>query len=636
MNIEEKENLYIKAKAEYYKGTPIMSDFEFDTLEEELKLENSTIVELVDGDVSPGERYPHMNPMLSLEKLQVMDETEFPVDDLQLFFNKRPDKRNYIEATPKFDGSAMSLKYVDGVLVQALTRGGSDSKGGLDKTDKLKLLVPVTIDIMGTVEIRGEIVIDTEVFAKKYSIKYKNERNFVAGIMNKDTEWEDIVPDFEFVAYHLVRDADTRPAHQENTMDKLFELGFNRYHAPMVIESSSALEFFKSAYFEFKKYRESICPYRLDGIVLKMNSDCREQMGENNHHPKWALAIKFPPDEQITKINDIIWQLGPSGAMTPIAALEPINLDGTTVKQASLHNLGKIEENECWPGATVIIAKKGDIIPQVIKVVTGASTKSKIPTNCPECNEDLAISESKTSKQLYCPNEECEGKAIMKLAQGIKILGIERIGDATAVELYNAGIKNLCDLFNPMKLNRAELIESGIFKDGRSLDIILEGIENIKEVQIDKVINALKFTDSGSSISREVGKYMSNVPHSFFGLNKTVVHKLTSETSKEYRMIHELIRALTSAGVRVVLFEEEILNEDIKFYEMTGSPKPFFSTKGEFTEFSSNKNFKHSKLNDSCKYLLTDSYSSSSSKMKKAAKLGVEIITYEDFQNKYK
>ena len=635
MTIEEKEELYLRAKAEYYKGNEIMSDFEFDTLEEDLKAEGSPVVYVVDGDDSTGTRYPHMNPMLSLEKVQVMDETEFPVEDLEKWFNKRPDKTMLVECTPKLDGSAISLKYVDCKLEQALTRGGGDKKGGLDKTDKLSRMVPATIKNKGVVEIRGEIVIDKEIFARKYAAEYKNERNFVAGIMNKDEDWEDFIEDFQFVAYHLVLDADTSPVHNQLTMESLTLNGFNAYHAPLIIKCSSAQDFFDNVYPVFKDYRINKSPYRLDGIVLKMDSRVRAGMGENSHHPKWAQAIKFPPEEQITTINNIIWQLGPSGAMTPIADLEPINLDGTTVKHASLHNLGKIIENKCWPGAKVIIAKKGDIIPQVIKVVEGAETESEIPCSCPVCNSELAISESKIAKQLYCPNEDCEGKGVMKLAQGIKILGIERIGPAAAEDLYNAGIKTVLDLFDPELFNKGELIESGIFKKGRALDIVLDGVYDLKEIKIDQLINSLKFTDSGSTVSREVGKWMSNVSHDFKGLNKSVVEKLTTEGTDEHNLIQKFLHTLSYyKGPKVIYFEEEIIEEGIQFYEMTGSPKPFFAAKKDFTDFASDKNFKHSKLTADCKYLLTDSYSSSSSKMKKATQLGVEIITYEDFQNK--
>lgn len=636
MDIRDKEGLYLKAKKEYYKGTPIMSDFEFDQLEEVLKDVCSNVVNIVDGDDSIGTRYPHMNPMLSLEKVQVLDEDEYPITDLQKFFNKTPADIISIECSPKLDGSAMSLKYVDGVLVQALTRGGGDKKGGLDKLDKLKKIVPNTITLKGIIEIRGEIVIDTKIFAKKYSHEYKNERNFVAGIMNKDEEWENIIEDFEFVAYHLVENAKENPTHNKLTMETLIKNGFNKYHSPLIINCSSSKEFFEKVYLKFKDYRENRSPYRLDGIVLKMESNYRKKMGENSHHPKWAIAIKFPPDEKITIINNIIWQLGPSGAMTPVADLTPIDLDGTIVKRASLHNLGKIEENKCWPGATVIIMKKGDIIPQIVSVLKESSVQSEIPTHCPVCKEELSISESKNVKQLYCGNEECEGKSVMKLAQGIKILGIERIGEATARELYKAGIRKLDDLFKPEKFNEFELIYSGFFKKGRSLDIIIEEVNKIKEIKIDSIINSLKFIDAGSTISREVGKFMSNVPYNFKGLNKSVTSKLINESTKENRIINRLIENIEKSGRNVIYFKEEIVNKDIELLEMTGSPKPFFEKKQDFLDFASSKNYKHSKLNSECKYLLTDNYSSTSSKMKKASKLGVEIITYEDFQIKYK
>lgn len=638
-DINQLEEKFLEAKKAYYAGTPIMSDFEFDELEEELKEAGSHLVEMVDGDESEGVRCKHKNPMLSLEKIQVLDTDNLPIDDIQKFFNRHKSS-HLIEGTPKFDGSAMSLIYNDGKLEQGLTRG--NELGGLDRTGKMKKMVPTKINIMGIVEIRGEIVIATETFNKKYLGEFANPRNFVAGKIAKDDLDDEILKDLDFVAYHILLDADsTKHFPKENSIKLLNELGFNKKHHFLTKHFHlDAKKEFENVFKSFTHYREKESPYQLDGFVLKYHESDRLHLGENNHHPKWAMAIKFPPKEAKTKIIDILWQPGSTGKFTPVAIFNPTELDGTMVSRATLHNIGNIVKNKSFIGAEVLIAKKGDIIPQVIKIVTPSSTGLyHAPLECPVCSSKLEIVNGlkEDTKHLMCLNEDCDLKNTKKFEAGVRILKVEECGGPTIDKFIKSGVRNVIDLFDKSKFNKANLIASGEFKEGRQLEIKLNSVAKIKSLKLEEVIDSLKLKDAGTSISREVAKYLSGIPYDFKGLNKTAIEKLTSLNSNEYKKIQEFLAMLQRNGIEVIKPKEEKISSDTITFEMTGSPPNSgdLKTKSDYIALFTKYNHVHKSLGKDTKVLITDSYSSPSSKMGKATKLGVEILTYEDFITKY-
>lgn len=369
------ELIYLKAKEAYYSGEPIMLDDEFDALEKRLKAEKSEITNIVGYTVKNRKnKIAHLTPMLSLEKLQVNDEENIPLGDLEKWLSKH---KGVVEMTPKFDGNAIDLLYKDGVLVNALTRG--DGEYGLDKTDKLKHLVPNYISDKGIVEIRGEVVISLKVYEEKYydPTKVSNARNFVAGLLNRDELELNNLKDLVFVAYSYVRlDEEKNSTYVSKSMEKLNEFGFNQQYPIFIRHFEKSSEFTK-LYKEFKKYREEESPFLLDGIVLKFAEESRSKIGQNSHHPNWSLAIKFETLFAVTKIVSIDWTVGTTGELSPVANLEPVELLGTMVKKASLYNLGSILKKKMYPGATVSIRKSGEIIPQVMQVLTSSPNEMK-------------------------------------------------------------------------------------------------------------------------------------------------------------------------------------------------------------------------------------------------------------------
>ena len=374
----DKIELYRKAKLSYYKGNPIMSDTEFDALEIIVSALPEFKKYVGFGDDDRNAKFNHVTKMLSLSKIQAgIDGTLsgiIPTDDFSSWLKSKNilSQTKKLEATPKFDGNAINLIYKGNSLDAILSRG--DGTAGRDYTNKLNHIVPNSIDIDGYdfIEVRGEVVIDREIFNKSHRYSdgkdYKNERNYVAGVLNRDEDMSHLIKDFAFLAVEIKGTKDGKTEHISIQGDTLKNLGFNLEHSLFKIIFGTYD--FAAVYEEMLDYRINKCPYLLDGFVIKTPESTRAYFGESSHDPNWALAVKFPAEETITSIEGIEWNMGKDGQLTPVALLKPIELDGTTVRRASMHNYGWIIENKCMPGAIVKIAKKGDIIPQITEVVS--------------------------------------------------------------------------------------------------------------------------------------------------------------------------------------------------------------------------------------------------------------------------
>lgn len=397
MSIKEKCEKYLRYKYEYYVlGAPTILDSDFDKFEKEListgdplAIKVTSLVDfptireikelgldtskILDSDVRDETKYPHLTPMLSLQKIQVNDEKNMPIHDIELFLSRT--NADFIEATAKYDGNGLELIYREGKLSQALTRG--DKKYGYDKTNKMKHIVPNVLKNTNhltnkTIEVRGEVVIDYKLWEKKYSDpnKVDNPRNFVAGVLNRDEYNVNELKDLVFVAYSLVviDEKTGERFYPDNSMQMLSDFGFNSTYKPLLFKANPTVDGFIEIYNKFKNYRE-VCPFLMDGIVIKFPENKRLLLGENNHEPKWAVAIKFPAREVSTVIIDIEWKMGKDGHLTPLAILEPVELDGTMVSKASLSNLGTILKKGTFPGARVALKKAGEIIPYITGVL---------------------------------------------------------------------------------------------------------------------------------------------------------------------------------------------------------------------------------------------------------------------------
>ena len=634
MNTNEK--LYLDAKKAYYDGNPLMTDTAFDRLEDLLRAEGSNVINIVGSDDTSKENQ-HLSPMLSLQKTQVNDleDKSLPIQKFNDWIEKSSNsagtllqKTLQLEAEPKFDGSSCNLTYKNGKLITASTRGNGTH--GTDITSKIMHIVPNEINIPGLIEIRGEVIIKTKLFNEKYSMDYKNPRNFVAGILGRD-EIKDlsVINDFDFIAFEY-------RIHENNAYEhgtKQFEvLKRNGFLIPDFVHTFFASQF-ETIFNMFHYYRIHDCEYGLDGFVIKFPHELRNKIGETDHHPKWAMAIKFPPTEAVTYINRIEWNLGQSGEFKPVGLLEPIDLDGTTVSRVALHNLGNIQTKGLFPGAKVVIVKSGDIIPIVRHVITPVFAKDindHIPAQCstPECKIEI------DGVHLLCTNPNCKEQLISRLSVGIGTFELDNVGGATIENLYNAGIRTMFDLFDKTKFNEANLIKSGYFKKGRALEIILQSFEKRKPITMPRIIASLAFKNVGFSTSEQIAKLFDGGTPDFSGKSREAYAPFYNQSSPEYQSVIRLIDLIKANGYIIETEVKQVINADSIKFEMTGSPKEFgFKTKEEFVKLIAPHGYVQTSLSADSTYLITDDIDSSTSKTAKAKKLGVKIVTYGDIVN---
>ena len=628
MDIFELETKYLKAKETYYNGEPIMSDDEFDQLEALLKTLDSEVVNMV-GTVDRRFKHQHLSPMSSLDKIQAFLNGSLPFDLIDAWFAKFP-VGTVFEATPKYDGMAINVIYRKGNLERCITRG--DKMQGKDATAKLMRKLPLVIDSQNDVEIRGEVVIPFKIFNEKYlnhpdeSVrKYKNPRNFVAGVVNRDETNDDLLNEICFMAVEArIHDGDYE--YPANTNDFLVKHGFNKKDN-FFKTFTFTRETFQKVYDEMKEYREKDSPFQLDGFVVKAQESIRKEMGESGHHPNWAVAIKFPPKEAITTVVGLKYRVGTTGEIIPGIMLKGVDLDGTTVSNTAGFNMGYIIREGLFPGAKVAIVKSGDIIPIVARVIEPVYEGEIIKT-CP-CGKGPAVLDG---IHLMCGAEECEVKTLKRFINGVGIYRMDKFGGVTRRLMFEAGFTEIAQVFDRKIFNKESLIASGKFKDGKTLNSLLEEMEKLKSVTLAQIIVSLGFDGIGSTASKQLAKYIRGKEYSFAGLEKAALVGFNLGETKR-KKIEELVKVFEERGVTI---EEEVVVKDGIGYEMTGSPKASgFSVKSDLTKFLLSHGYVHTGLKEA-KILLTDSLGSPSSKMAQARKLGVEIVEYSTFISKLK
>lgn len=625
-NLKSLEELYIKWKNAYYEGNPLVPDADFDALEEKLKDLGSKIINLVGSLDNPKAKFRHPTRMLSLAKIKTNDNKKPPIEDFLKWIKKVGNC--LLECTPKYDGNAVNIVYDNGKLRHILTRG-SGGLFGQDITSKLENQVPKNIlTDKKIIEIRGEVVIEVKTFENKYKYldgaEKKNARNFVAGILNRNEVNKETLKDLRFIPFEIKEYDGIDYSYILDIKTKLTEYGFK--YLPYIRKTKDlTAENFIKIFNHFLNFRKNESIYQLDGFVLKvLDTNKRIELGENDHDPEWALAVKFEPKEISTHILDIEWKLGKTGEFAPVAILEPVDLDGSTVSRASLYNYGYIVDRGLTPGAKVSLVKSGDIIPQILNVLEPSTEliDNYLITECPHCGSKLKID----GLHLLCVNLNCKGKDLERFKSGINKLKLDFFGGKSIEKIYFAGLTNPFDIFDKNKFNIYFLNMAG-WGDGISAQKLLHQVEKIKDLSLKTIILAMAIPNLGDSLAEEISKMVSGQKYTTYGLQKEFFELFKPGNAiREY--LDEILSNLKSFGINIILPEQ--LAPGAKLYECTGSPKPLFSTKEEFEKFMKTNNFIHKSLSKETEYLITDSYNSSSGKMKTAQKLNVKIITYSD------
>lgn len=519
INKEEMENLINRlneATKAYDKGNPIMTDKEWDdlyfklvALEEEGRcyLPNSPTRKIIYEVKNKLSKIEHNHPMLSLNKTKNIEEV------ISFISNKE-----YI-AMEKMDGLTCSLRYLNGKLASAETRG--DGKIGEDILHNVLLLdsVPKAITYKEELIIDGEIICDLETFEKNFSKEYKNPRNYAAGAIRRLDSRENKSCGLTFVAWDVIKGFDEYKTLSKK-LNKLVSYNFT------AVDYSSTGDIEKDI--KIIKHSAETYDFPIDGIVFKYdNIEYYQSLGSTDHHFRGGLAYKFYDEEYETRLKYIEWSLGRTGVLTPIAVFEPVEIDSTTVEKASLHNYSTMKEimgDCCYCGQKIKVYKANMIIPQIKSAVkmsygdvisrggiTCDGFSNDYGVRCPVCEGSTSLVASVSGTvSLVCDNPNCEGKIINKLDHfcSKKGLDIKGLSKATLEKLVDWGwLNNVKDLYN-LDAHKKEWVGKPGFGE-KSVQKIIDAIEDSKTCQWSTFVSALGIPLIGTTVSKELTKYFT-------------------------------------------------------------------------------------------------------------------------------
>ena len=519
-----REELHTHNYNYYVLNAPVITDQEFDHLMRELQdLEakhpehfdpNSPSVR-VGSDLNKNfKQVEHKYPMLSLGNTYSQAEvTEF-YDRVSKSLNEDFE----ICCEMKFDGTSISLTYEHGKLVQAVTRG--DGVRGDDVTDNVKTIRTIPLILHGdypdSFEMRGEILMPWDVFEElnrerelREEPLFANPRNAASGTLKSQNSAVVASRKLDAYLYYMLGENLPHDGHYENLMEAE-KWGFKISHITKKMHSLQEI-------FDFINYwdveRKNL-PVATDGIVLKVNS-LRQQrnLGYTAKSPRWAIAYKFPAERALTRLNKVTYQVGRTGAVTPVANLDPVQLSGTTVRRASLHNADIIASLDLHIGDMVYVEKGGEIIPKITGVDIDSRSadaeKVEFITHCPECGSKLIRYEDEAA--FYCPNETgCPPQIKGKIEHFIsrRAMNIEGLGPETVDQFYQEGlIHNVADLYSLSADDICRLDRMG----EKSADNIIQGIARSKEVPYERVLFALGIRFVGETVAKKVSKAFRSI-----------------------------------------------------------------------------------------------------------------------------
>lgn len=509
----------------YVNDNPTISDFEFDKKLEQLKALEAAHPEFYDptsptvrvgGEVTKNfNTIKHINRMYSLDNSYSLEDLK----DWETRIKKILDGDIQYTCELKYDGASISLHYENGKFVQAVTRG--DGNQGDEVTANVRTIKSVPLQLKGDdvpakFEIRGEIVLPWDGFHKMNEEReaqgldlYRNPRNTASGSLKLQDSAEVAKRPLDCLLYQLA--GDNLPIKtQFDSLTLSRKWGFK---APKESKLANSIE----EVFEFINHwdvaRKEL-PYETDGVVVKVNSlRQQEELGFTAKAPKWAMAYKFAAEQVSTRLEEITYQVGRTGAITPVANLEPVEISGTTVKRASLHNADQIEKLDIRVGDEVYVEKGGEIIPKIVAVELSKRPENSVPTvyatHCPECNTELIRTDG--DAKHYCPNEmECPPQVKGRIEHFIsrKAMDIDGIGAETVGQLVEAGlISNYADLYD-LTVEQVLPLERMAQKSAENM---VNGIEASKVVPFERVLFGLGIKYVGETVAKKLAKFYKNM-----------------------------------------------------------------------------------------------------------------------------
>ena len=657
---ELREILEHHAYRYYVLDSPEISDSEWDSLFRELQDIEAAHPELQSPDsptlrigappVAGFESHRHLVPMLSLDNAFGHDELR----DFDQRVKRGLESSDDIEylAELKFDGASISLTYVDGALTIATTRG--DGTTGENVTPNAKTIrgIPFRLreTLPGRIEVRGEVIMFKSVFEELNRIRgergdqlFANARNAAAGGLRQLDSRLTAQRKLSFFSYGLGaieldgrrRLADT----QSEILKRLKDLGFAVRPEPRVVKGIDALiEFIDSV----QANRASL-PFAIDGVVVKVNSlDLQNQLGFTSRGPRWATAYKFAAEQAFTKLNSVFAQVGRTGAVTPVADLEPVFVGGVTVTRATLHNYQELKRKDVRPGDVVIVQRAGDVIPEVVGPVIEKRTADlpipETPTKCPECSTPLV--ERPGEVILRCPNKQCPAQISAKIRHFVSrgAMDIEGLGEKLIDRFLELGLLFDLPSIYRLKHHRDQLI--GLEKLGaQSVDNLLAAIEASKERQLDRFLFGLGIRFVGDRGAKDLAKEFRSLAAFRIATVEDLiaipdVGRRTAEEVEEWLQDpanQGLIDDLLDCGVAPVEPEGPVSDQfSGQTFVFTGKLERFSRESAEELVMKMGGKAAGS-VSKATSYVVAGP--GAGSKLAKAEQLGIPVLTEEDFLN---
>ncbi|WP_456322454.1 NAD-dependent DNA ligase LigA [Hydrogenimonas sp.] len=505
------ETLKKWAYAYYVEDNPMVTDEVYDKLYREVEayekehpgdVDPTSPTQRVGAPLKEGfKKARHLSRMWSMEDVFDAREFETWMERIEKNF---PDERYYVE--PKFDGASLNLIYENGLLKQAITRG--DGVEGEDVTNNARTIqsIRLEIDHKDLIEIRGEVLMTKKEFERinkerieKGEEPFANPRNAAAGSLRqldpRITAKRNLLFQPWGVGVHNLA-----YEYLSEIMDYIYNLGFRKPPIRKVCKTTEEIE---KIYDELKNMRESL-DVMLDGMVVKVDRLAAQRaLGYTVKFPRWMVAYKFPAVEKQTRIKDVVLQVGRTGVVTPVAVLEPVEIEGVVVERATLNNFDYIEKMDVRIGDMVTLIRSGDVIPKIIKVLkqyrTGKEKRIERPTHCPVCGSEL-LDEGKLIK---CQNINCPARVVNSIIYfaSKQCLNIDGLGEKIVEQLYNAGlIKEVEDIYH---LKKEDLLKLEGFKEKKAQNL-LDAIERSKGAECWRFVNALGIEHIGEVASRKI------------------------------------------------------------------------------------------------------------------------------------
>ena len=660
--IEYHNNLY------YNEDNPIISDMEYDALMRELKqleqeypelLENSenSPTKKIGGTASEKfSKVRHRTPMLSLSNTYNISEIEDFDKRVKKIISAENIEDNSEELEYilelKLDGLSISLIYENGELVQAVTRG--DGQIGEDVTENIREIssIPKKLKDPVSLEVRGEIILPISNFNRINQEReddgedvFANPRNAASGTIRQLDKAIVAERGLDCYLYYLVNAENYGINTHLESIEYIEKLGFK---TTKIFEKYTDFKELEKSIDKWHNDRKKL-DYETDGLVIKVNNFALyETLGYTTKSPRWAIAYKFPAEQVKTKLLDVTFQVGRTGVITPVAELEAVNLSGSVVKRASLHNFDEIRRKDIKIGDNVIVEKAAEIIPQVVNVVfddrTGKEIEIQEPTNCPVCNSELAHEEGLVA--LKCHNPLCPEKVKRQIAYFVSrdAMNISGLGDKIVEKFIELGkIKTIVDIYSLEKY-REEL--ENLEKMGqKSVDNLINSIESSKTRDFSKVLYALGIPFVGKFNANLLTKTFKNIENlknqsiknllAVKGIGDKVALAVNTFLNDENNW--KIITDLKNIGLQFAVDEtnsEDIADNPIK-------DKNFLAT-GKLEKYKRN-NIKDIILSKGGNYLSAVSKNldfliageKSGSKLEKAKKLGVRVLTEDEFEKEF-